>query len=277
MVAYCGRILGSSTDAEDAAQEGFAAAFTSLQHRRGPTRFRLWLYRTAHNHCVSELRRRATRAPETILHTDSARWEPADQSPAPADRAAQREDVRRIFRDLRTLPSTQRTALVLREFESLSYEQVADELQTSVPSVKALLLRARATLAHSADDRERDRVTGFVPGVMGIFAGARETVARLVSGGALESLSVPGASPASALSKVALALAAVALTSSAAPVIQHRHPQRPGGTVETARPARAATAPAVTTLSVGHRHVDPVPAARSRPRRTRPPATAPQR
>ena len=56
--------------------------------------------------------------------------------------------------DVRQLPETQRTALLLREIDALSYEQIADAMETTVPSVKSLLVRARISLAEAAEARK---------------------------------------------------------------------------------------------------------------------------
>ena len=70
-----------------------------------------------------------------------------------ADTAGSREDLQQLVRDVQSLPETQRTALVLREMEALSYDQIADVLDKSVPAVKSLLVRARVTLAERAMGR----------------------------------------------------------------------------------------------------------------------------
>jgi Sigma-70, region 4 len=69
------------------------------------------------------------------------------------DAVHMREDLRQIVGDVRELPETQRTALLLREIDGLSYEQIATAMDTSVPGVKSLLVRARVSLAESAEGR----------------------------------------------------------------------------------------------------------------------------
>ena len=56
--------------------------------------------------------------------------------------------------DVQELPETQRTALLLREIDALSYEQIAEAMETTVPSVKSLLVRARVSLAEAAEARQ---------------------------------------------------------------------------------------------------------------------------
>ena len=70
-----------------------------------------------------------------------------------ADKVHKREEFRLLIADVQDLPETQRTALLLREIDALSYEQIAEAMETTVPSVKSLLVRARVSLAEAAEAR----------------------------------------------------------------------------------------------------------------------------
>ena len=70
-----------------------------------------------------------------------------------ADTVHKREEFRQIVADVQELPETQRTALLLREIDALSYDQIAEAMETTVPSVKSLLVRARVSLAEAAEAR----------------------------------------------------------------------------------------------------------------------------
>src|SRR5947208_166359 len=70
-----------------------------------------------------------------------------------ADTVHKREEFRQIVSDVQDLPETQKTALLLREIDALSYEQIAEAMDTTVPSVKSLLVRARVSLAEAAEAR----------------------------------------------------------------------------------------------------------------------------
>ena len=70
-----------------------------------------------------------------------------------ADTVHSREEFRQIVADVQELPETQRTALLLREIDALSYDQIAEAMDTTVPSVKSLLVRARVALAEAAEAR----------------------------------------------------------------------------------------------------------------------------
>src|SRR3712207_8176381 len=71
-----------------------------------------------------------------------------------ADTVHKREEFRMLVADVRELPETQKTALLLREIDALSYEQIAEAMETTVPSVKSLLVRARVSLAEAARSEE---------------------------------------------------------------------------------------------------------------------------
>ncbi len=70
-----------------------------------------------------------------------------------AEHVQNREDLRMLLADVRTLPETQRTALLLREVDQLSYEEIAQAMDTTVPAIKSLLVRARIALAESSQAR----------------------------------------------------------------------------------------------------------------------------
>jgi hypothetical protein len=70
-----------------------------------------------------------------------------------AERVQKREELRLLIADVGTLPETQRSALLLREIEQLSYEEIAQAMETTIPAVKSLLVRARITLAESSEAR----------------------------------------------------------------------------------------------------------------------------
>jgi hypothetical protein len=77
----------------------------------------------------------------------------ADHGRTTADEVGQREELRLLMGDVQALPESQRTALLLREIDALSYDQIAEAMETTVPSVKSLLVRARVGLAEAAEAR----------------------------------------------------------------------------------------------------------------------------
>lgn len=132
------RMLGSETDAQDAVQETFVRAWRGLGRFRGDSVLSTWLYRIVTRRCLDMI---ASRRPSTELQ-ETERDAGVD---VPAS-VEHRERLWAVTRAIARLPVEQRTALVLREFEGLSYEQVAEVLNTSVPAIKGRIHRARLAL-----------------------------------------------------------------------------------------------------------------------------------
>src|SRR4051794_9033049 len=144
LLAFCRHMLGSREDAEDVLQEVFAAAFNAMLADERPLNVRPWLYRIARNRSLNHLRR--TQA----MGVDSMDVHLAEHGTTTADKVHKREEFRQLMEDVQGLPETQRTALLLREIDALSYEQIAEAMETTVPSIKSLLVRARVSLAEAA-------------------------------------------------------------------------------------------------------------------------------
>jgi RNA polymerase sigma factor (sigma-70 family) len=128
-------------------QEVFAASFNAICADDRPINARPWLYRIARNRCLNHLRR-----PQPAGQDSMDVFE-RDGGTTTADTVHKREEFRHIVADVQDLPETQRTALLLREIDALSYEQIAEAMDTTVPSVKSLLVRARVALAEAAEAR----------------------------------------------------------------------------------------------------------------------------
>src|SRR3981081_318981 len=146
--AFCRHMLGSREDAEDVLQEVFAAAFNAMIADDRSLNVRPWLYRIARNRSLNHLRR------ATAVGVDSMDIHFAEQGISTGEKVLRRESFRELLADVQQLPETQRTALLLREIDALSYEQIAHAMETTVPSVKSLLVRARISLAEAAEARK---------------------------------------------------------------------------------------------------------------------------
>lgn len=148
LLAFCRHMLGSREDAEDVLQEVFAAAFNAILADERPINVRPWLYRIARNRSLNHLRR------ATAIGVDSMDVHYAENGLSTAEKVMRRESFRQLIDDVQQLPETQRTALLLREIDVLSYEQIAHAMETTVPAVKSLLVRARISLAEAAEARK---------------------------------------------------------------------------------------------------------------------------
>jgi RNA polymerase sigma-70 factor, ECF subfamily len=144
-------LLGDPQEAMDLSQEVFLQVFRTLGQFRGQSTLRTWIYRIVVNQASNRRRswRRRFRAFQVTLEDSVAtRGElPAShRSTAPDQVLQQHETAGRVWAALDTLPFDQRVAVVLRELDGLSYEEIADSLGIAVGTVKSRLARARENL-----------------------------------------------------------------------------------------------------------------------------------
>ena len=148
LLAFCGHMLGSRQEAEDALQHSFASAYRALRGGSGDIDLRPWLYTIARNRCLSVLRaRRAEVAVDAIADGAGS----ADGMAAHVERRA---DLRELVAELQRLPDDQRAALVLFELGDESHEQIAAVLGVRREKVKALVFQAREALLRARAARE---------------------------------------------------------------------------------------------------------------------------
>jgi RNA polymerase sigma factor (sigma-70 family) len=138
---YCLHQLGSREEAEDAVQSTFLNAFRGLKRGVVPEMEAAWLFKIAHNVCLS--RRRSSWRRGRI--ESPADFEVVEElAPAPSRRS---EELIGLQDVLETMPESQRRAILLREWQGLSYHEIADELGLSQSAVETLIFRARRSLA----------------------------------------------------------------------------------------------------------------------------------
>lgn len=129
------RMLGEPADAEDAAQESFVQAWRGLRSFRGQSGFGTWMYRIVTNKCINELARRR--------ETEPLEEESPSERPGPEQVVVARSEFAVLRQAVDDLTPEQRVALVLREFEGCTYDEIAEVLDISVSAVKSRLHRAR--------------------------------------------------------------------------------------------------------------------------------------
>lgn len=147
LLGFCRQMLGSTEDAEDVLQEVFVNAYKAMLADEREINLRPWLYRIARNRCLNYLRKPKAEAQESMDMV------PEVDAASTAEKVHNREEFRQILSDVNKLPETQRAALLLREMDALSYEEIAAAMDTTVPSVKSLLVRARISLAEASQAR----------------------------------------------------------------------------------------------------------------------------
>jgi RNA polymerase sigma-70 factor (ECF subfamily) len=143
-------LLGDRDEALDLSQEVFFRVFRTIHRFRGQSSLRTWIYRIAVNHARNRHRfwRRRHRADQVSLDVHvAAHGELLSRGDLGPDRLfAQKELAERLQRALDALPFDQRTAIVLREIDGLSYDEIAFSLGVAVGTVKSRLTRARQAL-----------------------------------------------------------------------------------------------------------------------------------
>jgi RNA polymerase sigma factor (sigma-70 family) len=147
LLGFCRQMLGSTEDAEDVLQEVFVNAYRAMLADEREINLRPWLYRIARNRCLNHLRKPTADAQESMDMV------PEVDAASTAEKVHNREEFRQLLADVKKLPETQRSALLLREMDALSYEEIAAAMDTTVPSVKSLLVRARISLAEASQAR----------------------------------------------------------------------------------------------------------------------------
>jgi RNA polymerase sigma factor (sigma-70 family) len=243
---YCVHQLGSREEAEDAVQSTFLNAFRGIKRGVVPELEAAWLFKIAHNVCLS--RRRSSWRRGRI--ESPADFEVIEEvTPAPTHRGDELIGLQEV---LERLPETQRRAILLREWQGLSYREIAAELELSQGAVETLIFRARRSLASGLEqplEPKRRRVArAFDWG--NVLAGLK---AALVSG--------------SVAAKVAATVAVVSATTVvAAEPLQHQqhhvasvpkvHPAVPASAQVSAHvpqvPATLVSLPPATAVPLAH-------------------------
>jgi RNA polymerase sigma-70 factor (ECF subfamily) len=142
------RVIGREEDARDVCQETFLRAFRALNGFRGQAKFSSWLYRIALNLCRDWVRRErrtpVVQAPEDVEVLElAAVYEPGASV---EDLVARRELTRVVERAMARLPEEQRTAIILKEYHELTFQEIADLVGCPLSTVKTRLYQGLAVL-----------------------------------------------------------------------------------------------------------------------------------
>ncbi|MFY9175580.1 MAG: sigma-70 family RNA polymerase sigma factor [Peptococcia bacterium] len=145
-IAY--RLIGNRDDANDLAQEAFLKAFQGIKNFRGEASFQTWLCRITTNVCRDEIRRRSRKPVDRldeniVLEEGEVAKQVATQDPGPAELYEQKELSEQIQQLIDTLAPDFRMALVLRDIEGYSYEEISQYMECSLGTVKSRINRAR--------------------------------------------------------------------------------------------------------------------------------------
>jgi RNA polymerase sigma-70 factor (ECF subfamily) len=146
------RMLGNAQEAEDAAQETFLRAYSSLRQYQSEHKFSTWLFSIANHHCIDRLRKR--RVSFVSIEDNPVLENLTGESPLPERQALLREQSMEMQKLLQELEPEYRLPLVLRYWEDYSYEDIAGAMEITVAAVKSRLFRARQQIAKLYTERE---------------------------------------------------------------------------------------------------------------------------
>jgi RNA polymerase sigma-70 factor (ECF subfamily) len=151
VVGTVSRMLGNNSEAEDIAQQVFVRVWKSAKRYVPRAKFTTWLLKITRNLVFNELRRRSRHAHVPLQSESEEEERPIkdERAIAPDASLLEQELQKAIDAAIANLPETQRMAVILRRYEELSYEEIAETLDQSVSAVKSLLFRARTELRAS--------------------------------------------------------------------------------------------------------------------------------
>lgn len=145
----CYRMLGDAVLAEDAAQETFLRVYTKLDTYRENRKFSSWLLSIASHYCIDQIRKRRY---QMVSWDDLPpwRWLPTND-PEPEDMVLTHESHDTLHILINNLPPDYRAAVILRYWHEMSYEEIAEALDSSVSAIKSRLFRARQMMAKASE------------------------------------------------------------------------------------------------------------------------------
>ena len=222
--AYCHHQLGSREEAEDAVQTTFMNAFRALGRGVVPEAESAWLFKIAENVCLSR-RRSSWRRGRIESPSDFDVIEEVVPGPN-----RQRDELIGIEDALAAMPEQQRRAILLREWQGLSYREVAEELEISQSAVETLIFRARRSLAQGLEEPEtigRPKRKGLRRALRALDVGSIVAAAKTLLAGS------------AAVKATAAAVAVTAAAGTAATVVPKHEGHSPKSTPKTPVVAKA--------------------------------------
>lgn len=137
------RLTGNSEDAHDLSQEAFIKAFRALKSFKIECDFKVWFFQILRNTCISHLRSRSRRKTEVL---DDTQQQVLDGSPNPEDETGREERKKALWKAINNLTPVRKEAFILREFEGLSYNDIAKVTGATIEQVKSRIHYARNKL-----------------------------------------------------------------------------------------------------------------------------------
>ena len=156
----CWRVLGSEDEARDVAQEAFLKAYRGLAGFKGEARFSSWLYQIAINLCRDRLRRRKTRASVSLDELERSGPVIVERRPSVQEELIRRDLASAVRKAIDGLSAEQREVVILKEYQGLTFLEIAQTLDVPVSTVKTRLYRGLVQLRQRL---EREGVASAVP------------------------------------------------------------------------------------------------------------------
>ncbi len=150
VIAVITRYVRDQDEAMDVAQEAFVKAYRALDRFRGESAFYTWIFRIAVNTAKNYIVSRGRRPPDADVdveeaeHYDGGEW--LHELANPENELFKDELEQAVYRALEKLPEDLRTAVTLREFDGLSYEEIAEVMECPVGTVRSRIFRAREAI-----------------------------------------------------------------------------------------------------------------------------------
>jgi RNA polymerase sigma-70 factor (ECF subfamily) len=150
IVSLVSRYVSDNAEAQDVAQEAFITAFRAIGRFRGESAFYTWLYRIAINTAKNWIVARNRRPPSSDI--DAAEAEQyglsgnLKETSTPENELLREEIERTVFETIATLPDDLRTAIMLREMDGMSYEEIATTMECPIGTVRSRIFRAREAI-----------------------------------------------------------------------------------------------------------------------------------
>lgn len=146
MYAVALRMCGNREDAQDCLQEAMLRVYRALAGFKGQSSFSTWVYRITMNSCLDELRRRKSRTATSLDAMLENGFAPSDEGDTPEQSSLRSEQRRALEKAIAGLPEDMRAAIVLRDVQGCSYDEIADALDANVGTIKSRISRGREKL-----------------------------------------------------------------------------------------------------------------------------------
>ena len=146
MYAVCLRMCANPEDAQDCLQESMLRVFRSISGFKGQSSFSTWVYRVTMNTCLDELRKKKNKQSASLDSLLETGWSPSDEYDTPEHHAMAGEKRKAIQSAISELPEDMRSAVVLRDIEGFSYEEISGILGINVGTIKSRISRGREKL-----------------------------------------------------------------------------------------------------------------------------------